>query len=385
MLVHDLIHAMERLAPIALAEPWDNVGLLLGDPEAELRGPVLLTIDLTEAVASEAVELGAGVVISYHPPIFAPIKRLTAAGGHGRALWMLASRGVAVYSPHTALDAAPGGLTEWFVRELVGANAEVQAIEPRERPDPLQPLKLITFVPEEHADRVRSALASAGAGRIGLYDQCAFVTAGTGSFRGGASAKPAVGQAGRLEFVPEMKLEMVCGRAELPAVIAALRRVHPYEEPAFEVHALEAKPDLRSGAGRLARLAAPVPLAELAERVKRLTRSAVLAAAPARWGDRLAKSARPIDVVACVPGSGASLCAAAIQAGAACFVTGEMKHHEVLDAIDYGCAVILAGHTETERPYLPVLARRLEEALPGARCAVSTHDAAPLSAIGAAE
>lgn len=382
MTLADLIAAIESIAPPALAEPWDNTGLILGDAACPLRGPVLLTIDLTAPVADEAIRAACGAVISYHPPIFEPIRRLTAESPRGGALLRLARAGIAVYSPHTALDAAEGGLTDWLMRAIVSERAnEAAAINaPCGSPiiahaalDPRQALKLVTFVPEAHADRLREALAVAGAGRIGEYDHCSFALPGTGSFRGSASSNPAVGRPGRLEFVSEVRLEMVCAHAALPGVIAALRRAHPYEEPAFEVHALQPIPDARRGPGRVADLPAPTLPREIAHRVKAATGSPLVTLAPA-------DADRPVRRVACVPGSGGALLAAARAAGAECFVTGEMKHHDVLAAVEQGASVILAGHTETERPYLPILAARLRAAMPGVAFTVSSADRAPASA-----
>lgn len=394
MNIADLIVAVESIAPPALAEAWDNVGLILGDRSAALRGPAMLTIDLNDAVASEAIEHNAGAIVCYHPPIFMPIKRLTADSAHGRVLLRLLDAGIAVYSPHTALDAAVGGVTDWLLSVIAGVDfnsapgasapkaprtqvnsrwhgASFDALAAHESADAEQALKLVTFVPEEHAERVRDALAHAGAGRIGAYEMCSFAIPGTGSFRGGAGSNPAVGQAGRLEFVSEVRLEMVCSRGALAGAIAALRRVHPYEEPAFEVYALQARPDASRGGGRVADLSAPTPIDELARRVKRATGSAMVSVAAARANQVVMR-------VACVPGSGGALLDAAAARGAECFVTGEMKHHEVLGALDRGVSVILAGHTETERGYLPHFAARLKDALPGAEVLVSSSDRTPL-------
>lgn len=397
MSIADLIRAVESIAPPSLAEPWDNVGLILGDRSAALRGPAMLTIDLTDAVASEAIEHNAGAIVCYHPPIFTPIKRLTADSARGRVLLRVLDAGIAVYSAHTALDAAAGGVTDWLMSAIAGVEfnasggalgaktprtqsgprwhgASFPPLAPHEAVDAEQALKLVTFVPEEHAERVRDALAHAGAGRIGAYEMCSFAIPGTGSFRGGAGTNPAVGQAGRLEFVSEVRLEMVCSRGALAGAIAALRRVHPYEEPAFEVYALQARPDASRGGGRLADLAAPTAIDELARRVKQATGSALVSAATTQANQVVRR-------VACVPGSGGSLLDAAAARGAECFVTGEMKHHEVLGALDRGVSVILAGHTETERGYLPHFAARLKEALPNAELLVSSSDRAPLRAV----
>jgi hypothetical protein len=98
--------------------------------------------------------------------------------------------------------------------------------------------KLVVFVPPEALDAVRAALFATGAGRIGAYERCSWYTEGTGTFFGGEGTEPAVGQAGREERVPELRLETVFPAERHDEVIAALRRAHPYEEPAFDVYEL---------------------------------------------------------------------------------------------------------------------------------------------------
>ena len=98
--------------------------------------------------------------------------------------------------------------------------------------------KLVVFVPVEALDAVRDALFEAGAGRIGDYERCSWYTEGTGTFLGAEGTSPALGEAGREERVPELRLETVFPAARHEEVVAALRRAHPYEEPAFDVYPL---------------------------------------------------------------------------------------------------------------------------------------------------
>jgi len=367
--VADLVRAMEAIAPLRHAASWDNVGLLLGDADRPLRS-VLLAIDLTAAVAAEARATGAGAVVAYHPPIFRPRKSLTTADPQGRALLSLASAGVAVHSPHTALDAAPGGLADWLVDGL-GAGTTAPIEPAAERPAE-EAVKIVTMVPEEAAAAVRESMAAVGAGRIGEYDLCSFEIRGEGTFRGSDASRPAIGRRGVLERVAEVRLEMPCGRDALPAALAALRRTHPYEEPPIEVHGLDPRPSTDAGAGRVRRLGAPARLGEVVERVKRrLGVEQVLVAAP----HGLDAEVRSIG--AC-PGAGGELLAAARAMGADLYLTGEMRHHDVLAASESGCAVVLAGHTNTERPFLPELAARLRSALDGVSVEVSAADRWPL-------
>lgn len=120
---------LEQLAPLGLAEPWDNVGLLL-EPIADRHEPnltphvarVLFTIDLTEAVLAEAIAAECDLVVAYHPPLFKPRQRLTRATAAERVVVGAIRAGLAVYSPHTALDSADDGLNDWLALG-VGAGA----------------------------------------------------------------------------------------------------------------------------------------------------------------------------------------------------------------------------------------------------------------------
>ena len=380
--VADLVASIERLAPPTLAESWDNVGLLLGDLADPLRGPVVLTIDLTASVLDEALAARASAVIAYHPPIFHPMKRLTGAAPGERTILRAARAGLAIYSPHTALDAAQGGLADWLgdavIDEAAGDGADRRALRPHAHQPATQQVKVVTFVPAAAAEQVRGALASAGAGIIGNYVSCSFAIPGTGTFlaQSGASPKAGSGAPGRLEEVAEVRLEMVCSRAALALALTTLRSLHPYEEPAIDVYALEGHPRREVGVGRRLSLDHPLALTDLAARVKaRLGVPHVLvAAAPGL-------ERQPVARVAVCPGDGGSLIEAASADGCQAYVTGEMSHHEVWSCLNRGVGVILAGHTAAERGYLPVLAKRLGADVPGVQMMVSRADADPLRAI----
>lgn len=382
MLVSDLCVAMDRLAPERFAEGWDNVGLLLGDREARVAPCVLLTIDLTDAVVVEAIERGAGAVIAYHPPIFTSVKRLTERSREGRAVLSLARAGAAVYSPHTAIDAAPGGVADWLLEAACGCRERPgtrRPMTPRTETEPTQRFKLVTFVPSEHVERVAAALATAGAGVIGGYTNCTFRADGTGTFLGGGATSPAVGSRGVLESVSEIRLEMVCPGARLTAVIESLRASHPYEEPAFDILSREPTPTPGVGSGRVCDLIQPVDAEVLTDELRgRLGVPSVRLAVP-RGGGQIAR-------VAVCPGAGGSALAGSglLRDGTGLlFITGEMSHHDVLAALSAGCSIALAGHTNTERGYLPTLAERLRADLEGmgvtAEALISDRDRWPFA------
>jgi dinuclear metal center YbgI/SA1388 family protein len=376
MRVNELVRLMGQIAPLEYAEEWDRVGLLVGDGERELTGPVLLTIDLTERVLAEAIRTGSKAIIAYHPPIFEPLARVTDGTPRQRVVLRAIEAGMAVYSPHTALDAVPGGITDWLCEGLSGGEpgrikGDVRALTPHARLPMTQQVKIVTFIQPADVENIRNALASGGAGQIGHYQLCSFETRGTGTFVPGPGAAPTVGEAGQLERVEEVRLEMVCGKSALPLITELLRRFHPYEEPAIDVYELMPQPRRTAGAGRRLVLDRPTTVAELTQRLKGfLKRERMRYALP---GDD-----RPVTRIGVVPGSGASLSRLARDEGCEVFVTGEMKHHEVLGALNAGMALILGNHTSTERGYLPRLAEQIQKLAPGLTAMVSEVDQDPL-------
>jgi len=364
MKLDDVLVELRRLSPEHLAESWDRVGLHLGEPGWTVKR-ALLAIDLTEAVLAEARRRRCRLVVAYHPPIFKPLERLTGSSWKERVILEAARHRIAIYSPHTALDAAEGGMNDWLAAGL--GEGRCQPIVPTPRAGEL---KLVVFVPREEADRLRARLAESGAGRIGDYEQCSYNLEGTGTFLGGEGANPAVGERGRLERVAETRIEMVVPRACQAQVVACLRRHHPYEEPAFDLYPVEPDPaPLPTGAGRVLELKRPIALDTALKRIAR------------RLGRRTLKVARPeskrrIRRIGLSPGAGGSLLEAAGDVDL--FFTGEMRHHDVLDARERGIAVALAGHTATERPYLPHYAKRLAEICDPVAWEVSEQDVLPL-------
>ena len=371
MRVRDLIEALNLIAPLEFAESWDRVGLHVGRADATLDGPIVLTIDLTEQVLNEAIENGASAVVAYHPPIWKPLDRLCDDDPKQRIVLRAAEVGLAVYSPHTALDAAPGGVTDWLCEGLSGGDGVIhgdcRALTPLGVIDPSREMKIVTFLPAEKVDEVRNAMATGGAGIVGAYRLCSFSAEGEATFFAGEGANPQVGRTGQLERVEERRLEMVCSSSALPLVLETLRRFHPYEEPAIDVYELAREPMRSVGVGRRLMLDQPATMQQLGERLKLfLDRSRVRYA--------LADIDRPFTRIGVVPGSGSDLIDRAMNEGCEVFVTGEMRHHEVVAATQHGVSVLLAGHTNTERGYLRRLAARLGELLPDIPVRVSEAD-----------
>ena len=361
MQLNELVCALDDIAPLRNAEAWDNVGLLAGDPQQPVS-KAMLTIDYTEAAAEEAKAAGCDAVVAYHPPIFEAVKRLTA----GSVVFDAIRRGVAIYSPHTALDVVAGGTND-MLADVLGLPAERSPLRLAETK--ASALKLVVFVPEKDADRVSAAMFNAGAGRIGAYTQCSFRTAGTGTFFGEeGKTNPTVGESGRLERAEELRVETVVPLSKVEAVIRALRKAHPYEEPAFDLNQLAAPPE-GLVQGRVADFERPVAREELFERVKRgLGVRHVLVAGP---------ETGPARRAAVCAGACGDLLNDAIAQRADFYLTGEMRHHDAIRAAGAGVTVVCVLHSNSERAMMRRLKDKLGERLPGFPCLVSAVDRDP--------
>ena len=359
MKLSEFIAAMETIAPTRYAEPWDNVGLLVGDPAQDVS-KALLSIDYTTDVAAEAREQKCDLVISYHPPIFDALKRVTA----GSVVYDAIRRGVAVYSPHTALDVADGGTNDMLADVLgLGDRQPLRLSETK-----ATQYKLVVFAPEDAADKVADAIFCAGAGRIGNYTSCSFRSPGTGTFFGEEGANPTVGQAQKLERVQEVRIETVLPIDRVAPCIRAMRNAHPYETPAFDLVQLAAPPEGK-GQGRIGDLPAGTTREALIERVKReLNLPQVLVAG---------STSGTVTRAACCAGACGDMLTDAIAQKAQFYLTGEMRHHDALRATQSGMTVVCALHSNSERAVLRRLAERLAKELPALTAHVSQRDRDP--------
>jgi len=344
------------------------VGLLCGDRTSPLRR-LLCCIDLTHAVADEAIAIRADLVMAYHPPIFKPVSRLTAQStGPEAAVFRCIAAGVAIYTCHTALDAADGGTND-VLAEMVGLR-KTQPIEYVDTPG-VDECKLVTFVPSQSVKKVADALFQAGAGVIGDYCQCSYRTSGQGTFMGGESTNPAVGKKGQLETVDEIRVETVVQNHDLPMVVDALRRTHPYEEVAFDVYPLKSPPT--RGIGRAGRLPRAIALGTLARKLKR----ASCATCVQIVGDAHQKVEWAIILV----GSAGTLPLKATSGSGDVIITGEIRHHDALTIARHRCTAIALGHWASERPALTALAKRLKRDLSGVKITLSRADRDPFSLV----
>ena len=313
---------------------------------------MLLTNDLTVGVLNEAIEKNADFIVSYHPPLFSATKRWTCADTkHEIAVRALEQR-IGVYSHHTALDAKNGGVNDWLCSFL--SDTEVKSKRPIQRRLADERLKIVCFVQEKNVEQVRTAMAAKGAGVIGNYDNCAFQSNGVGTFKGNDASNATVGQANRQEFVDEIKLEMLCDKRQLSSVLAAMIDAHDYEEPAFDVFPLVAQEIADTGIGRVVELHSAVPLCDIVERIKKH-----LGLKHLRVSSNAELAEKKIQTIALCAGSGYSVLKSLTNVDL--WLTGEMSHHDALEANERGVAVVLCEHSNTERGYLQQMRKELTE------------------------
>jgi dinuclear metal center YbgI/SA1388 family protein len=344
--VDDWVRLVHRRWPPAQAADWDAVGLQIGDP-AWVVERVLVSLDITGDVVAEAAAGPPTLLLAHHPVLFRPLPRLTPEAAPGRIALAAAQAGVAVLAAHTNLDVARDGTgtSDPVVRLLDASRVVPLTHEVRDAAE----AKLVTFVPGEHRDAVLDALADAGAGVIGDYERCSFRTSGTGTFRPGVGTDPFSGAVGEENEEQEERLEIVVPRRRLGAAVRALLGAHPYEEVAYDLVPLVDGGLV--GFGRLGTLPSPRPLAEVAQAIRE--------GLPAPHLRFAGDPGRQVSTVAVVGGAGDSLTGAAVGAGADVYVTGDLRHHVSLDALELGLALIDAGHHATEAAAMPAWIERL--------------------------
>lgn len=362
--VADVCRFFDEYTPLSLAADWDNVGLLLGEKSAPVKR-ILTCLTVTADVVREAVQTDVDLIVSHHPILFRGAKKLSDDSAEGRLLWPLMKRGVAVFSPHTAFDNAPGGINDQLAQIL--ALKRVAPLRPR---DNERRCKIAVFVPNEDHSLVADAMFEAGAGVIGQYLECGFRTPGTGTFFGTETTNPAVGEKGRRMEVAEVRLEVVCPERLVSKVIEAMRAAHRYEEPAFDVYPLKSLPG-SGGEGRIGDLPESMTLATLAQKVRHNLRAGAV--------QLVGEPTRSVRKVAIACGAAGEFLKDAIKAKADVFLTGEMRFHDYLHAETEGIGLLLPGHYATERPAVENLVGVLSKQFPNLHVVASSFEHDPVS------
>jgi dinuclear metal center YbgI/SA1388 family protein len=368
--VAEVVQWLEDFAPSRLAEPWDSVGLLWGDPNAQV-GRVMTCLTVTKTTASEAVAELADLIVSHHPILFREVKRIRADLPATAPLWMLGRAGIAIASPHTAFDSTAGGINDGLCRRL--GLVDVVPLRPLAAP---ASYKIVVFTPQSDREAVLAGAFEAGAGRIGAYTECSFAIPGQGTFFGTEETHPTVGRKGQRETVEELRLEIICPGARLAPVLEAIRARHSYEEPAIDVYPLH-NPPLSSGSGRIGCLLEPRAFEEFAHFVSR-----ALGHVPVQM---LGDPRKMVQRVAVVCGAGDDFLGDATRAGADVFLTGEARFHRALEAESQDIGLLLAGHYGTERPGVEELAQRIARAFPDLTVWPSQHERDPLQLVHVGE
>jgi dinuclear metal center YbgI/SA1388 family protein len=331
MRIKEILQTIEALAPVPLQEDFDNCGLQVGDMNREATA-LLLSLDVTESVIDEAISLGCNLIISHHPLAFKPFKSLTGRTYVERCMIKAIRHDIAIYAAHTNLDNVLQGVN-FKLAEMLGLQ-QLRILSPKRG----LLLKLVTFVPESHAEYVRNALFNAGAGNIGNYESCSFNLHGEGTFKAGATADPFVGTVGKLHFEKEVRIETVLPRFKQPEVLRALLSVHPYEEPAYDFYPIENEWH-QVGSGVVGVLPEAIPEQEFLYLLKDVFNL------PTIRHTKLQN--RDIHDVALCGGAGAFLIPQAIAYGADAFVTGEAKYNDFYD-VDSRLLLAVVGHYESE-------------------------------------
>ncbi len=335
-----MVGVLERLYPLSLAESWDAVGLVTGDPEQPVRR-VLFAVDPMRVVVDEAIGWDADLVVAHHPLLLRGVNSVAATTPKGRVVHDLIRSATALHVCHTNADNANPGVSDALAAALGLRDTRPLKALPA---DPVD--KLAVYVPVDEADALIDALAAAGAGRIGAYERCAWSTTGEGTFRALDGANPTLGQVGAIERVSEARVEMVMPRHRRRAVVEALRAAHSYEEPAYDVFELASQPG-ELGGGRVGALDTPLTLRDFAARVaERLPRT--------EHGVRVSGDPeRRIETVAVVGGAGDSEFDRVRAAGVDAYVTADLRHHPATEARAYDEPVLIdVAHWASEWPWL---------------------------------
>jgi len=328
----DITSCLESYAPLAYQESYDNSGLICGNPETEISS-VLLTIDCTEEVMEEAIQLGCNMIVAHHPIVFSGLKKITGRTYIERVILKAIKNDIALYAAHTNLDNVENGVNATIARKL--GLVKTRVLSPKEG----QLRKLLTFCPPDKRETVHQALFGAGAGHIGNYDQCSFNSEGFGTFRGNEKSNAYVGEKGKQHQEKETKIEVIYPVHLEREILKALFSAHPYEEVAYDLIPLSNQ-NKQVGSGLIGDLVQEENVAAFLGRLKKQMQTSCI-----RYTSSLNKK---IKKVALCGGSGSFLLTDAIAAGADIFVSADFKYHQFFDAEN---KIVIAdiGHYESEQ------------------------------------
>ncbi|GAB3646549.1 Nif3-like dinuclear metal center hexameric protein [Echinicola sediminis] len=330
-LIRDVVSYLESIAPPSYQESYDNAQLITGDPNAEVSG-ILCSLDATEEVVEEALSLGCNMIVAHHPIVFKGLKSLTGKNYVERTVLKAIKNDIAIYAIHTNLDHIHTGVNKRICDKIGLINTKILA------PKKGLLMKLTTFIPVEHTEKVLDALHAAGAGAIGEYSKCSFQIDGEGTFLPSDKANPTIGSKGTLEYVHEKRVEVIFPAHLQGKVLSALKAAHPYEEVAYYLQHV-ANEHQEVGAGMVGELE------------NAMDENAFLLHLKEKMGLSVLKHTKllnkPIKRIAVCGGAGIFLLANAKAAKADIFITSDIKYHEFFDA-ENQLIITDIGHYESE-------------------------------------
>lgn len=345
MKLSSLVRQIEDKYPLNLAYDWDNVGLIVGDFDLEIK-KILVTLEANEAVIEEAINNDVDLIVTHHPFIFKKIKKINTRDLKGKLIHKLIKNDIALYSMHTNFDIAFDGLNDYFMEVMGFENTKILDITNTETL-----YKLVVYVPKTHEEVVRKSLGKSKAGYIGNYSHCTFNTNGIGTFKPENEANPFIGTIGEVEKVEEVKIETIVQKSLLQKTINMMIKAHPYEEVAYDIYKLENKGE-SVGLGRYANLEEVMDLQSLCEKIKlKLNMDHIRVV-----GGLNTK----IKKVAVVTGAGSDMVSLAKSKNCDVIITGDVKYHEAQDALDMDMCIVDCGHFDTENIFKDVMKRFLD-------------------------
>jgi len=347
MLIKEIINYLETIAPPFLQEDYDNAGLLTGNKNEKCTGAII-SLDVTEEVVKEAIEKKCNLIIAHHPIIFKGLKKINGNNYVERIIISAIKNDIAIYAIHTNLDNILDGVNGKIAEKL--SLTKTKILLQKES----QLKKLITFAPEGMAKKIQEALFAAGAGHIGKYSECSFITKGNSTFKAEEGANPTVGKIGVREEGAELKMEFIFQSYKEQQIITAMKDAHEYEEVAYDILPLGNYLS-DCGSGLIGELEEGVNEESFLSELKEIFNLSII--------KHTALSGKKIKKIAVCGGAGSFLINAAKEAGADIFITSDIKYHEFFDAEG---AIVLAdiGHYESEQFTIGLLFDILKEKFP---------------------
>ncbi len=332
MIVQDIINHLEELAPLAYAESFDNVGLLVGNKQQKVTG-VLVTLDTLGTVVDEAIQNNCNLIVSFHPIIFKGLKKITGKNYVEQVVIKAIKHDIAIYSIHTALDNSHMGVNNMICKQLELTNKSILI------PQSETIKKLTTYIPKNEAEKLRSALFNVGAGHLGNYSNCSFNVEGYGTFKGNDKSNPVKGIKNQEHKEAEVKISITFVKHLEAKILKTLFETHVYEEVAYEITTIENK-NQNIGMGMIGEFLKPMDEVDFLAYLK-----SKMLATHIKHSTLLNKQ---IKKVAVLGGSGSFAIQAAKNNGADAFVTSDLKYHDFFTAEN---RILLAdiGHYESEQ------------------------------------